>query len=219
MPSPTSTALPPSPSAQHGSLSNSGSSNQFRSGSPSNNDLLSSSNPTTNGAYSSSPPVDNRRGILNRGKPPPPPLGGGRAQDGAKGPSPPNTATSPTSNASDDFVHIPSSGSRSNGPSSARDKSLPRIPLASPAEEDPFADTSSAKPAALGRPVGQSRGTSGNGRSAPPPPAPIPVPGHGGYFPRTRTIEDESASDVNSGSGGAKLGRKPSLMKRVLGRG
>ncbi|KAL7411548.1 hypothetical protein BDY24DRAFT_396217 [Mrakia frigida] len=234
----TSPGLPPSPGHNSHSISNSHSSNNFRSSSPStHDDLLSSSSGYGGVNYSSSPPSNTdingnprRTSFLNRAtKSPPPPLpvrAYSNNKDGAGGPSPPTSANS------DDFVHIPGSGgsgssfasgnprtkSRSEAapPSSARDKSLPRIPLASPAEEDPFSD-----PATRGAAAAPPRSAS-NARTPPPPVAPIPVPGAaGGYFPRTRTFEEEmgNSGGSGSGSGGAKLGRKGSLMKRVLGRG
>lgn len=138
---------------------------------------------------------------------------------------------SPTSERS--FQDAPSSPVRhSSGdkvvgaaPVGSKDKSLPTLP--DPAE-DPFADaprgcsvvppcfafSSTDDLPSFTAELSSRRGV----RSPPPPPAPIPVPGAttGGYFPRVDSFE---ADNTGKSSGGSGLGRKPSLMKRMIGRG
>lgn len=140
------------------------------------------------------------------------------------------------------------SSSASSGSLNQRDKSLPRLPPAADlADDDPFSDALERKPspvrrpsdqhlsvtashahahqagpqAALGRPLGRTR-------SPVPPPAPIDLPGQdqSGLYPSRfadRSSDGPGTTSSGGGSGGggggAALGRKGSLMKRVLGRG
>lgn len=112
-----------------------------------------------------------------------------------------------------------------------RDKSLPRLPTEGPSRtttsakedpNDPFADAAEhdtpPRPSAHSHPSQSSSyqrtNALGRTRSPVPPPAPIDLPGQD----QSNLYPSRFTQEKNDG-GGAQLGRKGSLMKRVLGRG